>query len=134
MCRSPLLPQVACFNHVSYCDAFLMMCLFSPSGVSKASIARLPLLGQACRPMQNILIELEDGKAGNSSGSNGAGGDVTNGGVGGRPSGSQVLKDRCSSTTMPMVAIAPEGTCGDGRCMLRFRRGKRPPLGCAGRL
>ena len=37
--------QLGVFNHTSYVDAVTMMWLLTPSGVSKASNADIPLLG-----------------------------------------------------------------------------------------
>ena len=37
--------QLGLFNHTSYVDAVTMMWLLTPSGVSKASNAKIPLLG-----------------------------------------------------------------------------------------
>ena len=34
---------------------------------------------------------------------------------------------RAKDTRFPMLVMAPEGTCGDGRCILRFRTGAFVP-------
>ena len=97
---------VAIFNHVSWADAPLVMYLLAASGVSRASNAHIPLIGTCIRAFQNIYIDRDGGR--------GAG--VT-----------ARIAARVADPRWPMVILAPEGTCGDGRCMLRFRTGAFVP-------
>lgn len=39
----------------------------------------------------------------------------------------QVYCCRAKDRRFPMLVMAPEGTCGDGRCILRFRTGAFVP-------
>jgi 1-acyl-sn-glycerol-3-phosphate acyltransferase len=100
---------VALFNHVSWADAALVMYLLAASGVSRASNAHIPLIGTCIRAFQNIYIERT------------AGGGSAGGGVAAR------ITARVRDGRWPMVILAPEGTCGDGRCVLRFRTGAFVP-------
>ncbi len=97
---------IAIFNHVSWADAALVMYLLAASGVSRASNADIPLIGTCIRAFQNIYIDRDAGR--------GAG--VT-----------ARISARVADRRWPMVILAPEGTCGDGRCMLRFRTGAFVP-------
>jgi lysophosphatidylcholine acyltransferase/lyso-PAF acetyltransferase len=103
------LRAVALFNHVSWADAALVMYLLAASGVSRASNAHIPLIGTCIRAFQNIYIDRD--AAGRSAG----------GGVAAR------ITARVRDGRWPPVILAPEGTCGDGRCMLRFRTGAFVP-------
>ncbi|GLC72510.1 hypothetical protein PLESTF_001258800 [Pleodorina starrii] len=47
---------VAVFNHVSWVDAFIVVWLMAPSGVSKESNGRIPVIGQAVRALQTVYI------------------------------------------------------------------------------
>ena len=53
---TPTTVQIIVFNHTSYLDSVVMMHLFAPSGVSKASNAHLPLVGPVIRSFQNIYV------------------------------------------------------------------------------
>ena len=97
---------IAIFNHVSWADAALVMYLLAASGVSRASNAHIPLIGLCIRAFQNIYIDRDAGR--------GAG--VT-----------ARIAARVANPRWPMVILAPEGTCGDGRCVLRFRTGAFAP-------
>ena len=48
--------QIGLFNHTSWVDAIVIMWLFAPSGVSKASNADIPLIGTCIRGYQNIYV------------------------------------------------------------------------------
>ena len=48
--------QLGVFNHTAWVDAVALMYLFAPSGVSKESNARLPLVGTCIRSFQNIYV------------------------------------------------------------------------------
>lgn len=103
------LRSVALFNHVSWADAALVMYLLAASGVSRSSNAHIPLIGTCIRAFQNIYITRE------------ATGRAAGGGVAAR------ITARVRDGRWPMVILAPEGTCGDGRCVLRFRTGAFVP-------
>lgn len=91
----------------------------SPSGVSKASNAKVPILGQAITPQQNVWVpEANLLKHLDSS--------VPRVSVG------SMIKQRALDTQMPTMAIAPEGTCGDGRSLLQFKTGAFLAGGCCG--
>ncbi|KAG2433324.1 hypothetical protein HXX76_008390 [Chlamydomonas incerta] len=53
------LRAVGVFNHASWVDAFLLVWLMAPSGVSKADNAQLPVIGTAIRAMQTVFIPYE---------------------------------------------------------------------------
>ncbi len=97
---------IAIFNHVSWADAALVMYLLAASGVSRASNAHIPLIGLCIRAFQNIYVDRDAGR--------GAG--VT-----------ARIAARVADPRWPTVILAPEGTCGDGRCVLRFRTGAFVP-------
>ena len=125
------------------------MYLFAPSGVSKESNAHLPLVGTCIRSFQNIYVSrasIENAKQQN-------GGPSVSEKIAKRyagpfvpycmrrlpqalgllsPEGSvqyilQVYCCRAKDRRFPMLVMAPEGTCGDGRCILRFRTGAFVP-------
>ncbi|CAL8471402.1 g10944 [Coccomyxa elongata] len=111
--KAKQLGAIGLFNHSSWVDAVLIMFLFAPSGVSKESNAHLPLIGMCIRSFQNIYvsrgsIEREKRKAGTES-------------------VSDKIAKRAKDRRFPMLFMAPEGTCGDGRCILRFRTGAFVP-------
>jgi 1-acyl-sn-glycerol-3-phosphate acyltransferase len=54
-CRADI-AQIGLFNHTSWVDAIAIMYLFAPSGVSKESNARLPIVGVCIRSFQNIYV------------------------------------------------------------------------------
>ena len=56
--------QLGLFNHTSYVDAVVMMWLLTPSGVSKASNADIPLLG--ARPLSLLASGVADLPSANS--------------------------------------------------------------------
>ncbi|GLI63753.1 hypothetical protein VaNZ11_006826 [Volvox africanus] len=76
------LGAVAIFNHVSWIDAFVLVWLMAPSGVSKESNGRIPVIGQAVRAMQTVYIPYDklskrSGNCGDSGGGRGPGGKGT---------------------------------------------------------
>ncbi|CAD7699234.1 unnamed protein product [Ostreobium quekettii] len=101
------------FNHVSYVDSFILVGYFAPAGLSKASNAGYPIIGRCIRSLQNIYLpdarQVKDGKNGT--------------GVSKAESVSEQITRRVTDLRYPMLAVAPEGTCGDGRCILQFRTG-----------
>ncbi|KAK9839254.1 hypothetical protein WJX81_004479 [Elliptochloris bilobata] len=105
------------FNHTSYVDAVVMMWLLTPSGVSKASNADIPLLGTCIKAFQNIYVSREsiDKERSNARA------------PGGAQSVSQMIAARAKDRRFPMLVMAPEGTTGDGRCILQFRTGAFVP-------
>ncbi|KAK9866278.1 hypothetical protein WJX84_006341 [Apatococcus fuscideae] len=124
------------FNHSSWVDAIAMMWLFAPSGVSRASNADIPVVGTCIRSFQNIYIpddklarEPHKQPASNASPmSNGnMNGDVAGTGGSVAKPYSQLIQERVDDRRFPMLMMAPEGTCGDNRCILHFRTGAFVP-------
>ncbi|KAK9807513.1 hypothetical protein WJX72_001238 [[Myrmecia] bisecta] len=105
------------FNHISWADPITMMWLFAPSGVSKADNATIPLIGTCIRSYQNIWVPRGKlGKGGEKQAATSLNGNSS-------MSISELIVSRAHDRRFPMVVIAPEGTCGDGRCLLQFRTG-----------
>jgi len=148
------------FNHVSWADAPLVMCLAAASGVSRASNKDIPLIGTCIRAFQNIYVERagegggkkkeekEKEKKGNGGGGgrdgNGNGKEKEKKGVGSSEASSSSASSSAPSSSSsgvtaaiqarvrgdpdwPNLILAPEGTCGDGKCLLRFRTGAFVP-------
>ncbi len=44
------------FNHVSYLDGIILASIFAPSGIAKASVAKMPFFGVATRALQFLFI------------------------------------------------------------------------------
>ena len=44
------------FNHVSYLDGIILASIFAPSGIAKASVAKMPVFGVATRALQFLFI------------------------------------------------------------------------------
>eukprot|EP00803_Ostreobium_quekettii_P008157 evm.model.scf_3012.1 EVM.evm.TU.scf_3012.1 scf_3012:3275-11455(+) len=105
--------KLSIFNHVSYVDSFIMVALFAPAGLSKASNAEYPIIGRCVRSLQNIYVpdnrQIKKEK-------NGAQLPKTE-------SISTQITKRVTDPRYPMLAVAPEGTCGDGRSVMKFRTG-----------
>lgn len=102
------------FNHSSYVDAVLMMYLFAPSGVSKADNARIPLIGTCIKAYQNIYVP-EPERPGGKKTAEWTGAP--------RMNLAKIIADRSRDRRYPLLAMAPEGTCGDGRSILQFKTG-----------
>eukprot|EP00798_Chlamydomonas_sp_ICE-L_P011193 gene11193-18810_t len=98
---------VVVFNHVSWLDAFILVWLLAPSGVALARNASIPVLGSAVRALQTIYIPKSK-----------KGGSVTT-----------MLEKRVSEPNYgklggyPLLVLAPEGTCSNGKCLLKFKTG-----------
>mmetsp|Transcript_17337 Transcript_17337/g.29646 ORF Transcript_17337/g.29646 Transcript_17337/m.29646 type:complete len:348 (+) Transcript_17337:126-1169(+) len=103
------LGAVAVFNHVSWLDAFVLVYLLQPSGVSIARNADIPVIGTAVRALQTVYIPTSKRKDANG---------VTD-----------ILRQRVDHPKYgkqggyPLLVLAPEGTCSHGRCLLQFRTG-----------
>lgn len=125
---------VALFNHVSWLDAFILVWLIAPSGVAKSSNAHLPVIKHAVRALQTVYIpESRLRKSTRPEGAPAVEAPATNS----DPPNSfvvhskvtEVLRKRvgdpmyCKLGGYPMVVMAPEGTCGNGACLLEFRTG-----------
>eukprot|EP00891_Asterochloris_glomerata_P008361 jgi/Astpho2/8361/e_gw1.00122.122.1_t len=102
--RAEKLGAICTFNHSSWVDAMLIMWLFAPSGVSKADNADIPLVGTCIKAYQNIYVPRSSID---------------------RNRAAKDFKSR--DARYPMLAMAPEGTCGDGRCLLQFKTGAFVP-------
>jgi len=106
------------FNHVSFVDSMLMLYFFQPCGVTKKSIARIPILGTAIRGFQNVLVERVE------AGSEGA--NLVN--VGAKASNkTKLIAERVDDKRYPNMAVAPEGTTTNGRTVVKFKRGAFVP-------
>lgn len=139
------LGSVIVFNHVSYVDAPAIMWLLAPSGVGKSSVSNVPILKYVVRAYQAVYFHEEkkskrpqgDGASNGDSGSTSHAATqpselrVKKNAVAYVVTGSvtEVLQKRVSEPSygkpggFPMVCMAPEGTCSDGRGLLEFRTG-----------
>ncbi|PNW83324.1 hypothetical protein CHLRE_05g248150v5 [Chlamydomonas reinhardtii] len=124
------LGSVIVFNHVSYVDAPAIMWLLAPSGVGKSSVSNVPILKYVVRAYQAIYFHEEkkprDGAAPAAPPKPPKKNPVAYVVTG---SVTEVLMKRVNDPTygkpggFPMVCMAPEGTCSDGRGLLEFRTG-----------
>ena len=111
---------------VSWADAPLVMRLAAASGVSRASNKDIPLIGTCIRAFQNIYVE-RAGEGGNkkekkNSSSSSSTPSSSSSGV------TAAIQARVrGDPNWPNLILAPEGTCGDGKCLLRFRTGAFVP-------
>ena len=127
------------------------MHLAAASGVSRASNRDIPLIGTCIRAFQNIYVERAGegarrersagGATGREAGDGSGGGGAGNGAAPAPASCSSSSSSSSSSGGVtaaiqarvegdpdwPNLILAPEGTCGDGRCLLRFRTGAFVP-------
>ncbi|KAK9835897.1 hypothetical protein WJX74_010493 [Apatococcus lobatus] len=117
------------FNHCSWVDALVMMWLFAPSGVSRASNATIPVVGTCISSFQNIYIpderlaKVPGQPSGPAKATTAADGTVSSQ----HKPFTQLIKERVLDGRFPMLMMAPEGTCSDNRCILQFRTGAFVP-------
>lgn len=117
---------------MSYVDAFVLVGLMACSGqilihlkiipflilgLSKESNKNLPILGSCVKGLQNIY--LPDHRQLVKSEKEGGQTKVERR----EDSVSSLISQRVEDKRFPIICLAPEGTCGDGRCMLKFRTG-----------
>lgn len=126
--KAEALGSVIVFNHVSYVDALAIMWLLAPSGVGKSSVSNVPVLKYVVRAYQAVYFH-EDKRSGSvptkpkPEKKRNAVAYVVTGSV------TEVLSKRVSVSSygqpggFPLVCMAPEGTCSDGRGLLEFRTG-----------
>jgi 1-acyl-sn-glycerol-3-phosphate acyltransferase len=123
---------------VSWLDAFIVVWLMAPSGVAKEYNAHLPVLKHAVRALQTVYIPSSKGRKQNSASKQGdrhkqqdehEGPQQQQQNDDEKPvnafivkqSVTEVLQRRVNDPTYcalggyPMVVMAPEGTCGNGR-------------------
>ena len=92
--------QIGLFNHTSWVDAIVIMWLFAPSGVSKASNADIPLVGTCIRGYQNIYVSRASIENAKGRANNGA------------ESVSQKIAKRCAMTrTMSLLMMITYSCC-----------------------
>lgn len=113
------------------------MYLAAASGVSRASNKDIPIIGTCIRAFQNIYVERagEEKKKENENGSSGseasaAADDVKNNTTSTSSSSGVTASIQArvrGDPDWPNLILAPEGTCGDGKCLLRFRTGAFVP-------
>ncbi|GIL63125.1 hypothetical protein Vafri_17254 [Volvox africanus] len=124
--RAAALGSVIVFNHVSYVDAPAIMWLMAPSGVGKSSVSNIPVLKYVVRAYQAVFFHEEKPERPASmevKRKKNPVAYVVTGSV------TEVLQKRVSEPSygkpggFPMVCMAPEGTCSDGRGLLEFRTG-----------
>lgn len=96
------LKSIIVFNHVSWLDAFVLFWLVSPSGVTLLRNSKIPIIKYATRALHTIYIQKN-------------------------VSVISILQQRVKHPAyisgFPIIAIAPEGTCSHGRCLLKFKTG-----------
>ena len=105
------------FNHVSYCDPIVLLgCVAPCSGVAKAGVATIPLVGKITIALQYIFIS----RAGSDD----------------KPNKSTcttlepqeaVTKRSCEAEDFPVFALATEATTKPKPCLLKFRKGSFVP-------
>eukprot|EP00240_Pyramimonas_obovata_P004090 CAMPEP_0118937438 /NCGR_PEP_ID=MMETSP1169-20130426/22749_1 /TAXON_ID=36882 /ORGANISM="Pyramimonas obovata, Strain CCMP722" /LENGTH=363 /DNA_ID=CAMNT_0006881065 /DNA_START=80 /DNA_END=1167 /DNA_ORIENTATION=+ len=114
------LRAVVVINHVSYLDGFLIEYLIFSSGVAKASVAKIPIIGTLTRVLRMIFVERRStlgGPAFDSATKIGKG-------VKSQSTGNiQRINDRLRDPRFPLVWLAPEGTTSSGSQLLRFKPG-----------
>lgn len=115
------------FNHAAFADSAIMMYMFAPSGVAKATLTQIPLLGTCISAYQNIYVPRQTDDRGMSDSKKAAFrlANKLNGLPGDLPikSVTEMIAKRAKDARFPPVCISPEGTCGNGRCLLQFRTG-----------
>ena len=89
--------------HYSFLDAFLLTYLELPAPVSKADVAKLPVIGAAARALQTIFVDRKDAASKAAAG--------------------QALRDRAKAPGWPPLLIFPEGTVTNGRALISFKPG-----------
>lgn len=87
------------------------------SGLSKESNKNLPILGSCVKGLQNIY--LPDHRQIVKSEKDGGQTKVQRR----EDSVSSLISQRVKDKRFPIICLAPEGTCGDGHCILKFRTG-----------
>ncbi|GMH35663.1 hypothetical protein BSKO_03531 [Bryopsis sp. KO-2023] len=101
------------FNHISYLDAFGLVGLTAASGVSKAANLKIPILGKCVKGLQSVNVPEKNRarKIGEENNNTQA------------ISITDIIIKRLEDPRYPMICLAPEGTCGNGKCLLKFRTG-----------
>eukprot|EP00242_Pyramimonas_sp_CCMP2087_P009895 CAMPEP_0198200788 /NCGR_PEP_ID=MMETSP1445-20131203/3727_1 /TAXON_ID=36898 /ORGANISM="Pyramimonas sp., Strain CCMP2087" /LENGTH=292 /DNA_ID=CAMNT_0043870935 /DNA_START=467 /DNA_END=1345 /DNA_ORIENTATION=+ len=111
------LHAVVVINHVTYIDGFLMEYLAFSSGVAKASVATIPVVGTVCRALRFIFVERRTSLGTLDAASR-------TGSVGSQSMGNiQRIVHRAKQPEFPLVWMAPEGTTSSGKQLLRFKPG-----------
>lgn len=95
---------IGIFNHVSYCDAFVIVWAFCPAGLTFAFTTDIPVLGKGIKALQNLYVP--SGPKEKQQGSM-----------------VELLRKRAMTPGMPPLVVAPEGTLAHGRCLLSFKSG-----------
>ena len=112
------------------------MYLAAASGVSRASNRDIPLIGTCIRAFQNIYVERagegkkeEKEKTENETSSSTAAPPPSSSSASSSSSGvTAAIQARVKGDpNWPNLILAPEGTCGDGKSLLRFRTGAFVP-------
>ena len=102
--------MIGIFNHVSYMDPFVLLRLTAVTGIAKAGIDDLPLIGRVGKALQAVFVARK-GTAEVSSTSR-RGGTI------------QVLRERLERAAhFPLLVIAPEGCCQNGQSVTKFQTG-----------
>lgn len=97
-------PRILVANHVSFVDAIFLAYYYSPVFVSKAAIRKIPIIGSGAIGMQTIFVDRADKES--------------------RQKTKDAMIHRAKKENgFPAVAIFPEGTCTNGKCMIRFASG-----------
>jgi lysophosphatidylcholine acyltransferase/lyso-PAF acetyltransferase len=91
-----------------------MMYLLAASGVSRMENKDIPIIGTAILGFQTVFVSRDRPAASSAPPTKSR-------------SVAAIIADRVADPRWPMVVVAPEGTCGDGRCLLRFRSGAFVP-------
>ncbi|KAL6048507.1 Lysophosphatidylcholine acyltransferase 2 [Balamuthia mandrillaris] len=96
-------------NHTSQLDPILLLAATGqvPSMVSKASIQRLPCVGEVASALDCVFVERMDSKS--------------------RVAALDAIKERAKRKHGPQLLIFPEGTITNGKALLSFRAGAVRP-------
>ena len=101
---------VAVFNHVSFLDPFVLLRLTAVTGVAKAGIDDLPLIGQVGKALQVVFVARKGTVEGSSTSRRG--GTI------------QLMRERLERAAhFPLLALAPEGTTHNGQSVIKFQTG-----------
>lgn len=101
---------VIVFSHESYVDAAAFVWLFTPSGVAKSGVAKIPFFGLFARALQFLFVERKHSTD-----------RINEFTVQEDPV--EALMERSKDGRYPLVALAPEATTKSRPCLLRFRKG-----------
>lgn len=87
------------FNHISMVDSPLIVTLFMPSVLAKEDVLHYPIIGPFLRSLDMLYVKRESANSGGLA--------------------AQIKVRATDKRYNGPLAIAPEGTCSNGKCLLR---------------